>query len=276
MYLSDIPPIRLTTTTEKSDGAGAMTAPSAQQNHAEPLPGQFCSPAPRERRWFDVICGILLPAICVVADPIVFKHSALFGALVGPLLKWAVVFGYGEILIGLTAFTIFLWRQPVSPFLAGVLLVGAAFSLLVGIVLLPFSLLGLFFVIGVLGFSPFLSLIVFTRACRQVWNACLTSQTRRVTATYAGLGILCALALPVAAQVSVNALVKPAVQRVLAGEADLNTRRLLRVFNWATDLDPLVTAYSLEQEEANKQRLAEVYEEISGTDIESRIAANLD
>jgi hypothetical protein len=211
-----------------------------------------------------------------VADPIVFKQSALFGGLGGPLLQGAVVFGYMEILVGLTALTIFLWRRPASPFLAGVLLVGAAFSLLLGIVLFPFSLLGLFFAIGVLGFSPFLSLIVFARACRQTWSACLISQTKKIAAMYAGMGILCASLLPITAQMAVDSLVRPAVQQVLAGEADDGTLRLLRVLNWATTLDPLVTAYLAEKEEAKKQYLAKVYEEISGTTIESRIAALAD
>jgi len=240
---------------------------SAERTHDRPRPL-----APRERRWFEVICGILLPIVCVVADPIVFKHSVLFGGLGGPLFQWGIVFGYMEILIGVIALTIFLWRRPASPFLAGILLVGTAFSVFLGIILFPFSLLGLFFVIGVLGFSPFLSFIVFARACRQVWSDCLISQTKKTVAIYAGLGFLWASALPVAAQRTVDAIVKPAVQQVLSGEADEKTRRLLWVLNWATDLDPLVTAYQSEKERPKKQYLAEVYEEISGTTIESRIA----
>lgn len=245
---------------------------SPEQTPARHPPGWSHPAAPRERHWFEVICGILLPIVCVVADPIVFKHSALFGGLGGPLFPWGAVVGYMEILIGVTALTIFLWRRPASPFLAGILLVGTAFSLLLGIILFPFSLLGLFFVIGVLGFSPFLSFIVFARACRQVWSDCLISQTKKRVATYAGVGVLWASALPIAAQITVDAFVKSAVQQILAGEADEKTRELLRVFNWATDFDPLVTAYQAEKEESKKQYLAEVYEEISGTTIESRIA----
>jgi hypothetical protein len=211
-----------------------------------------------------------------VADPIVFKHSVLFGGLGGPLFQWGIVFGYMEILIGVIALTIFLWRRPASPFLAGILLVGTAFSLLLGIILFPFSLLGLFFVIGILGFSPFLSFIVFARACRQVWSDCLISQAKKTVAIYAGMGVLCASALPIAAQIAVDSLVKPAVQQILVGETDDETLRLLGVLNWATDLDPLVTAYLSEKEEAKKQYLAEVYEAISGTTIESRIAAMAD
>jgi hypothetical protein len=243
-----------------------------EQNPAGQLSGRSQQSAPHERRWFEIICGILLPVVCVVADPIVFKQSALFGGLGGPLFQWGIVFGYMEILIGVIALTIFLWRRPASPFLAGILLVGTAFSLLLGIILFPFSLLGLFFVIGVLGFSPFLSFIVFARACRQVWNDCLISQTKRRVAAYAGVGVLWASALPISAQITVDAFVKSAVQQILAGEADEKTRELLRVFNWATDLDPLVTAYQEEKEESKKQYLAEMYEEVSGTTIKSRIA----
>jgi hypothetical protein len=62
--------------------------------------------------------------------------------------------------------------------------------------------------------------------------------------------------------------------RMLAGESE--AKGMLRSFNWAVDLSPLITAYRVEQDETRKQYLARMYEEISGTDIESRIAALAD
>jgi hypothetical protein len=222
----------------------------------------------------DVIGGIFLPVLCVVADPIVFKQSEFFGNLGGPLLQRYVVFGYLEILIGMTALALFLQWRIISPFLAGTLLVGAVFSLALGTLLFPFAILGLLFVIGILGFTPFLSCFVFARACIRALQICRTRMKTRVVVAYASLGVVLTLALPIGSQIAINSVVDDAVQGILAG--DSNPTGMLRALHWATDLSPLVTAYLSEKDETRKQYLAQMYEEITGTDIENRIAALAD
>ena len=51
-----------------------------------------------------------------------------------------------------------------ADFFPGPLLVGAIFSLLLGVAMLPLSIMGLSMVIGVLGFTPLLTSIVYFRA----------------------------------------------------------------------------------------------------------------
>src|SRR5262245_49773405 len=130
-------------------------------------------------QWFDVMGGLVLPTLCVITDPIVFKHSWLFGDMGGPLLQRYAVFGYLEILIGMIALALFLRRKIISPFLVGTLLVGAVFALALGVVLFPFALLGLMVVIGLLGFTPLLSSFVFARACLRALRICRTRMKTR-------------------------------------------------------------------------------------------------
>jgi hypothetical protein len=230
----------------------------------------------KKSQWFDIIGGLVLPAVCVVADPIVFKTSFVLGNFRGPLLQRYAVAGYLEILIGMVALTIFLWRRPASPFLAGILLAGAMFAFVLGAVLLPFSLLGLFFVIGALGFTPFFSGFVFARACLHTIRTSLTIKRTSRIALYVSLGVLCALAIPVGLQFTANRKLDAAVHRLLTGDQRAHDQRLLRLMNWAADLEPVLSAYMAEKDETRKQHLATVYEDITGTDIEERLRALAD
>ena len=229
----------------------------------------------KKSQWLDIIGGLVLPVICVVVDPIVFKTSFITNDLEnifgGLLLQRYAVLGYLNIVIGLAAFTILLWRRPASPFLAGVLLAGALFSFVLGAVLLPFSLLGLLFVIGVLGFTPFLSGFVFARACIHIIRMCLTTRRTPLVAMCVSFGVLFTITVPVGSQLAVNRVLDAAVYRLLTGNEQTGDQRLLRLMNWAADLEPILTAYMAEKDETRKQHLARLYEEITGTNIEGRI-----
>jgi len=231
-----------------------------------------CPPLTEREQWFAVICGILLPTICVVADPIVFKQSLSLGGLGEPLFRSFAVFGYLEILIGMTALTLFLWRQPISSFLAGTLAVGAVFSFVLGIALLPFSIIGLLFVIGVLGFTPFLSGIVFAKASRHVWRTCFLSMRKSVVITGASFGFVFALVIPISCQVIATSVINAAVHHILAEPTHAEAQATLRLLSWATDLNPIITAYQSEKDEARKGALARAYKQITGEEIEHRIA----
>jgi len=110
-----------------------------------------------------VCAGIVLPVACLVFDPVVFRGGFAGGPLLGPFK----LFAYALIALEIAALGAWLalrgragvWCGP----LGGVMTAGALFSLVVGVVLLPFSLLGLMFLIGVLGFSPFLAALVYWR-----------------------------------------------------------------------------------------------------------------
>ncbi len=112
---------------------------------------QFAPKASLVQIVFDVAAGILLPILCLVADPIVFRARS-FGS---PLLGNYALLAYFA--IGMAFLALALWllcHRPASVF-AGLLGAGAFFALLLGVVLLPFSMLGLFAAgLGLLGLSP--------------------------------------------------------------------------------------------------------------------------
>jgi hypothetical protein len=229
------------------------------------------SPPVERSDWLDVLGGIVLPVVCIVLDPFVFRTAEALPGGGGPLLGRYLVFGYGEILLGMFAFVLYRWRRALSPFLAGMLLMGAIFAGLLGLVLLPFSVIGVMVMIGLLGFSPFVSSFVFARAYMRLHRLCLEKQSKTRVVQMTLLGLLFALFVPIGTQVAVDAAVDPAIRRILAGDTSVEARRALRRFAWATNLDVLVNTYREEKDVSKKEALAEAYREITGDDIEDRL-----
>lgn len=105
---------------------------------------------------FDITLGIIMPILCLIFDPVVFRNQA---ALDHGFHKPFEVFGYTSIALGIVALSLWLllssYLNKASAFLAGIFFYGAFFALLLGIVILPLSVIGLLGLIGVLGFTPF-------------------------------------------------------------------------------------------------------------------------
>ncbi len=245
-----------------------MTLMSNNRPEAENTPSPFVV---GRSNWIDVLGGFVLPVVCVLVDPFVFKSSDALPGEGGPLLGRYLVFGYGEILLGMTAFALYQWQQVISPFLSGMLLMGAVFAAGLGLTLLPFSFIGLLFLIGVLGFSPFVSCFVFARAYLRLNRLCLVQQRRAQVMRMTALGVLFAGVLPTGAQMAVNAMVDPALHRILTGDTSVEVRNTLSRLLWVADLDPLVNAYRVERDETRKEALADAYTDITGTSIEERV-----
>ncbi len=124
---------------------------------------QFQNESTESQRRFDWIFGVILPVICFVADPIVFKGAALGAALLGTFKPFAYVLSFVSVMVT-SAWLI--WGKKLKGFsavLAGLFAIGGLISLGIGIVMLPFSLLGLFVIIGILGFTPLFTSIVYLR-----------------------------------------------------------------------------------------------------------------
>lgn len=120
------------------------------------------------RTWgqlvFDIVFGVLLPIGCLIADPIVFRAG-----LGDPLFGRYALFAY--MVVGSAIFALIFWLlwRGLPAFLAGFFLADAIFALMLGVVLLPFSAMGLAIGIGVLGFSPFLTFVVFYGHSLRAW-----------------------------------------------------------------------------------------------------------
>lgn len=238
---------------------------------------QFASPPTRRQLAFDVAAGIVLPIICLAFDPVVFR-----GGAPGPLLGGYRAFSYVAIGFGVSALALWLWLKrwtaPLSGVIGGALAAGALFSFGVGVVILPLSLIGLFLLIGALGFSPFLTSFVFLRnALRALAHARLRVTTAQLV-VLALLGAAVAIGGPSAAQWKISQMMSRSIQEIVGGgEAPVRlsivTLRLLAVVG---DTDEIVWAYEREADPRRKERLAKAYREITGTDIEDRLMILLD
>jgi hypothetical protein len=95
-------------------------------------------------RW-DFLFVAVMPIVCFLFDPILFQNTPLVSFIYVAAIELSVLF-----------FASFLWGDTAARwFLNGGLFLGAGIALGVGLMLLPLSLFGLIFIIGILGFVPF-------------------------------------------------------------------------------------------------------------------------
>ena len=98
----------------------------------------------------DILAGVGLPLICLAFDPIVFGDKLDGGIL--SRYRFVAYFAIGTCMLSLLAWLVF--RRPAGLFV-GLLGGGTLIALIVGIVLLPFSLMFLVIIIGALGSRRF-------------------------------------------------------------------------------------------------------------------------
>ena len=125
---------------------------------------QFGKEVTPAQRGFDWTFGFILPLICFYADPIVFRsESGPRDALLGHYQIAAYFTGFVTTM-SLVAWL--LWRErfgsaAIVP--ASVLSIGSVISLLIGLAIFPYSLIGAIFLIGFLGFTPLFTALVYGR-----------------------------------------------------------------------------------------------------------------
>jgi hypothetical protein len=126
---------------------------------------QFAESVTPRQRHFDITFGIVLPILCLVLDPIVFRE---WDIEVGGFYRRWRSYAYTVSTLEMVALAAWLLRaggagRPPAA-LGGVLVAGGIFSFVVGVAILPFSLLGLvFFFVGVFGFIPFPTAVIYLR-----------------------------------------------------------------------------------------------------------------
>jgi hypothetical protein len=241
------------------------------------------APTPWQRR-FDVAFGVVMPVLCLFFDPIVFKGSFMDG---GGLYSGYQFYAYTISALEMVALCAWLLsagragRRPAA--LAGMLLAGSLFSFFVGLSILPYSVFGLIFLIGALGFIPFLTAFVYLRNGWRAAGAVGRAGTGSPALAAAALacGFFFALCAPAVAQMSVEREVSAALTDVREGRelspAKLRALRVAEAASGSAAYDELVWEYHRERDPARRARLAKAYAEItSGGDIERRLASLLD
>ncbi len=121
---------------------------------------QFQKDATRSQKIFDWFFGVIMPVICFVFDPIVFKGG---GAILGTYKPFAYLLSFGSVM-AMSAWLI--WGAKLkwfNAFSAGLFLVVGIISGCIGVIIFPYSLMGLIILIGALGFTPLFTSLVFIR-----------------------------------------------------------------------------------------------------------------
>jgi hypothetical protein len=231
---------------------------------------QFQKESTVSQRNFDWIFGVALPVICFVADPIVFKSGFGEPPFLGILKPFAYVLSFVSVM-AMSAWLI--WGAKLkwlNGFLAGLFAVGSVISLGVGIVLLPFSLLGLFFLIGILGFTPLFAAIVFLRNARRAFQASKPFFDRGVLINSFMLGAVFSVALPTV----LNIQIKRALDAMRDGDAQTVRAQAAKLKYVAPLVDfsdlPRQYAFDAAQDREKRAALAEAYREFTGENIEGK------
>lgn len=252
---------------------GLLSPPEPRQGF---LRRQFQTEPTLWQLIFDVTNGMILPILCLVIDPIVFRGG--FGR--APVLGGYRFLAYGVIGIEIAALVVWLaWGKRAGEWcgvLSGMMFAGALFAAVVGILLLPLTLIGLVFGIGVLGFAPFVTAFIFWRNARRALGAASTRMTRAAVCVTLVLGAAAPLAAPAFAGWRISRLIERSLPEAL-GEDEARAaeaaRRLSYVSPFASgEFDEMVWAYDRETDPARRERLARVYHTMTGDDIRTRLS----
>jgi hypothetical protein len=228
----------------------------------------------KKRRVFDVLFGIIVPILCFVFDPMVFGSSGnprlklryfselkflvyFFCALsIINLLVWLVfekkLTKYGNIFGGL------LWSSSIGAFLIGVLI-------------LPITLFGLLFLIGVFGFIPFVTAFVYLRNGAHAFQS--TTRPLNYFGTIATL-ILCAsfmFGVSTLVHLKCNTMLAQSLQLIVTDEPTESAIRVVKYLASTEDADAIVWAYSKEKNPKQRGRMGIAYYKITGNDIQIRL-----
>ncbi len=234
---------------------------------------QFQTQTTYKQNVWDWIFGVIMPLICFVFDPIVFKGSFDGSAMFGNYRAFAYVL-CGACILTMSAWLI--WREKLrwlSGFIAGLFFLGGSISLCVGVVLFPFSLIGLFMLIGALGFTPLFTAVIYLRNAFRALHASKMFLAREIRNYAFGFGIVFSSSLAW----TINSEIKTSLEKIEKGDAQAvyAEQTKLKYLAPLVNFDSLVRAYYRPSENELRQQekmraIADVYRQLTGEDIESK------
>lgn len=225
---------------------------------------------------FDVVFGILMPVLCFLLDPGIIRGNGGAGVINPPLAKYSLlVYGLSALAIPTLGFWLLFQRRIKTwgGLIAGVLLVAAACSFVIGLIILPLSIMALIIVIGLLGFTPLVTSFVYIRNTVRAFHRAEVYMTRtRVMGSLLSAALLVIL-VPVTAHWTVSQIATSSIQEILRNDPASIDGAVNRIkyLKWCVNLDPVMLAYEREGDPIRKERLARAYNQITGEDIEHRL-----
>jgi hypothetical protein len=235
---------------------------------------QFAGNSTEPQLVFDIAFGLVAPILCFFFDPIVFK-----GGLMGPpILQPYQLFVYAvtALEVSLLAGSMLFGRRlgTWSRVIGGALISGSVVSAVIGVTILPYSLMGLAVAIGLLGFIPFVTAFVYLRAG---WRA-LKNEDKKPAASLAGAllaGAILSLGIPALVGLYVSRSASHSIDTILHGntqQAEIAVGHLRWLpFIPQQNLEPLVQSYLIEKDPNRKVIIKNSYQALTGEDIEIRI-----
>ena len=232
---------------------------------------QFAEVSNERQDLFDVLFGIIIPVICLVVDPIVFQ-----GGFLGerPWLGRFQLFAY--LFCGLQIGVFLCWRTlarhlaPAAGLIGGVLLAGALFSFIVGVLILPLTIVGLVILIGIVGFTPFVTAFVYLRTGIRALRAQQKNTLFESRFLLAVVTALLSVVMPALVGHQVSTTISTSIDQIVYGnpqEAQLAVERLKWLPVSSTSMTGLVDAYSNDTRTERKNVLKRYYKDITGEDI---------
>lgn len=229
---------------------------------------------PTESQYkFDWLFGVIMPVICFFFDLGIF--SSYFGGdvIFGAFKPFAYLLSFTAI-IAMMAWLI--WGKQLKwlgAFIAGLFLTSGVVALAIGFVLLPFSLMGLVIVIGVLGFTPLFTGIVYLRNGVRAIKAAKPFLAKNVLTYSILLSSLAAGVIPYV----INVEIYQSLKRIKTGNARTirSEGRKLWLVSPLVDASSLTQRYyiipgSETQTEEVTNAVADVYRDLTGKDIGRR------
>ena len=202
---------------------------------------QFQEQPTMPQKRFDWIFGVIMPTACIFFDPFLFTNKLdVVSPLLGEYKPFVYLLSFVSILL-MAAWL--LWRERLgglSAAIAGVFGVASQMSLVVGVVLLPFSLLGLFFIVGALGYTPLFTSVIYLRNCVRAFRSAKPTLMPRTLAYSAALAGIFALVIPYV----INVEISRSLGRINNGDA-----QTVRAEGWKLRfVAPLVDANELQMD----------------------------
>lgn len=153
---------------------------------------------------FDLTFAVVFPILCFVFDPIVLKGSTLGPPILGEYQRLVYLVSSVEMGLFLAWRTFTPHLRTFSAPLAGAFFAAGIFSAVIGLAILPVSLIGLMFVIGVFGFIPFLTAFVYFRHGVRAMKGQVMNSVHESRFLSAVLGGLLVIGLPLLATIQIE------------------------------------------------------------------------
>lgn len=165
---------------------------------------QFQQESTRRQRQYDWAFGVIMPLICFFFDPFIFRSWDQSGGMLSTYKPFA--YSGSAIAIAMMV-TWLLFRDRLGWFnalFAGVFFAASIPALAVGVALIPMSLLGLVLLIGVLGFTPLFTGVIFLRNGVRALRMAKSDIPRTKLAYASILGTIWALVIPFTLQTEID------------------------------------------------------------------------